>query len=92
MTLPALLFALLVALLYGALYFLIRNGGFGRLLLYFALSILGFSAGHFLGLWRDWTFLPLGALNFGLSTLGSTLFLLLGDWLSRIEAPKRSKV
>jgi hypothetical protein len=92
MTLPALLLALLIALLYGALYFLIRNGGFWRLLLYFALSILGFTAGHFLGLWRGWTFLPLGALNLGLSTLGSIFFLLLGDWLSRIEVPQGSKV
>ncbi|HEX6035594.1 MAG TPA: hypothetical protein VFY83_14230 [Anaerolineales bacterium] len=85
MTLPALLFALIVALFYGALYHLLRNGGFWRLLLYFALSTLGFTAGHILGLWRDWAFLPLGALNFGLSTLGSILFLVVGDWLSRIE-------
>ena len=92
MTLPALLLALLIALLYGALYFLIRNGGFWRLLLYFALSILGFTAGHFLGLWRGWTFLPLGALNLGLSTLGSIFLLLLGDWLSRIEVRQGSKV
>ena len=92
MTLPALLFALLVALLYGAIYHLIRNGGFWRLLLYFVLSILGFTAGHFLGLWRGWSFIPLGPLNFGLSTVVSILFLLVGDWLSRIEAPRRSKV
>ncbi len=92
MTLPALLFALLIALFYGALYHLIRNGGFWRLFLYFSLSILGFVAGHFLGLWRGWSFIPLGPLNFGLSTVGSILFLLVGDWLSRIEVPQGSKV
>jgi hypothetical protein len=92
MTLPALLFALLIALFYGALYHLIRGGGFWRLFLYFGLSLLGFAAGHFLGLWREWTFLPLGALNLGLSSLGSILFLVLGDWLSRIEVPQGSKV
>jgi hypothetical protein len=92
MTFPALLFALLLALLYGAVYHLIRDGGFWRLILFFILSILGFVAGHFLGVWRGWIFIPLGALNFGLSTLGSILFLILGDWLSRIEVPQGSKV
>ena len=86
MTFPALLFALLVALFYGALYHLIRGGGFWRLLLCFSLSVTGFLLGHVIGIWRDWMFLPLGALNLGLSTLGSLLLLVLGDWLSRIEA------
>jgi hypothetical protein len=86
MTLPTLLFALVIALFYGAVYHLIRNGGFWRLLLYFCLSIAGFVAGHLIGIWREWTFLPLGALNFGLSSLGSVMVLLVGDWLSRIEA------
>ena len=92
MTLPALLFALLIALFYGALYHLIRGGGFWRIFLYFSLSIFGFVAGHLIGVWRGWVFLPLGALNFGLSSLGSILFLVLGDWLSRIEVPQGSKV
>ena len=86
MTLSSLLFALLVALFYGALYHLIRGGGFWRLLLYVCLSISGFIAGHLIGIWRGWTFLPLGALNLGLSSLGSVVVLLFGDWLSRIEA------
>lgn len=86
MTGPALLFALLVALFYGALYHLIRGGGFWRLLLHFSLSICGFIIGHLIGVWREWTFLPLGALNLGISSLGSVLLLVIGDWLSRIEA------
>ena len=86
MTIPTVLFALVVALFYGALYHLIRGGGFWRLFLYFGLSILGFIVGHLVGLWRGWTFLPLGALNLGLSSLGSVLLLIIGDWLSRIEA------
>lgn len=83
MTLPTLLFALIVALLYGALYHLVRGGGFLRLLLYLGLSILGFTAGHLIGLWRGWFLLPLGSLNLGLSSIGSILVLLIGDWLSR---------
>jgi hypothetical protein len=86
MTLPTLLLALLIALLYGALYHLIRGGGAWRLLLYLSLSILGFVIGHLIGLWRGWTLIPLGSLNLGLSSLGSILILLFGDWLSRVEA------
>ena len=92
MTIPTLLFALLVALLYGALYHLLRGGGFWRLLLYLGLSVLGFVAGHLIGLWRGWTFLPLGSLNLGLSSAGSILILAIGDWLSRIEGGGKSKV
>jgi hypothetical protein len=92
MTLPTLLLALVIALLYGALYHLMRGGSAWRLPLYFGLSILGFTAGHLIGLWRDWTFIPLGSLNFGLSSLGSILILVLGDWLSRVEGKEGSKV
>jgi hypothetical protein len=92
MTLPTLLFALFIALLYGALYHLVRGGRFWRLLLYFGLSILGFGIGHLIGLWRGWILLPLGSLNVGLSSIGSLLVLILGDWLSRIEAKEGSKV
>lgn len=91
MTLPALLFGLLIALFYGALYHLVRDGGFGRLLLYFCLSISGFIIGHLIGIWRGWMFIPLGALNFGLSSLGSMIFLVIGDWLSRMEAGQRNR-
>lgn len=92
MTLPALLFAFLLALLYGAVYHLIRNGGFWRLILYFILSLVGFASGHFMGLWRGWVFIPLGSLNLGMSSLGSLIILIFGDWLSRIEASPESKV
>lgn len=86
MTLPTLLFALLIALLYGALYHLIRGGSFWRLLLYIGLSMIGFVGGHLFGMWRGWVWIPLGSINLGLSTIGSILVMLFGDWLSRIEA------
>lgn len=85
MTIPALLFAILLALLYGALYHLLRGGGFWRLVLFLGLSVLGFGAGHLVGLWRGWVFLPVGSLNLGMSTVGSILILLVGDWLSRFQ-------
>jgi len=85
MTLPTLLFALIIALLYGAIYHLIRGGGFWRLFLYLGLSLFGFVAGHLIGLWRGWVWIPLGSINFGLSSIGSIIILFLGDWLSRME-------
>lgn len=92
MTLPSILFALLVALVYGSLYHLIRGGRFLRLLFYLGLSILGFTVGHLVGIWQGWILFPLGSLNLGLSSLGSLIILLLGDWLSRIEAKQESTV
>jgi hypothetical protein len=92
MTFPAFFLACLIALLYGALYHLLRDGSFWRLLLYFMLSLLGFALGHFIGIWRGWVFITLGSINLGLSSLGSILALLFGDWLSRIEVNEQSKV
>ena len=92
MTLPSLLFALLIATLFGSLYHLIRGGGFWRFMLYLGLSVLGFVAGHLVGLWQGWTLLPLGSLNLGMSSLGSLIVLVIGDWLSRIEPKEESTV
>jgi hypothetical protein len=86
MTSPTLLFALLIALLYGSLYHLLRGGRGWRLILYLGLSILGFAAGHLIGLWQGWVFIPMGSLNLGMSSSGSLIVLIFGDWLSRIEA------
>lgn len=86
MTLPTLSFALLIALLYGALYHLVRGGGFWRLVLYLLLSVMGFVFGHLIGLWQKWAWMAVGSLNLGLSTIGSFLILVIGDWLSRMES------
>ena len=64
MTTPTLLFALVVALFYGAVYHLVRDGGFWRLILYFSLSVLGFTLGHLIGIWRGWMFLTLNVMGF----------------------------
>jgi hypothetical protein len=82
MTIPSLLFALLIASLYGVLYHLIRGGGLGRLLLFLIFGWAGFGLGHLLGVWRGWVLIPLGELNLGLSTLGSLFLLAMGDWVS----------
>ena len=92
MTLPTIILGLIIALSYGAFYHVIRGGSIWRLFLYLALSVIGFGAGHVIGLWRGWTLLPLGSLNFGLSTIGSIVILILGDWLSHVEANSEGKV
>lgn len=92
MTLPAFLFALLLACLYGAAYHFIRDGGGGHLMLYLLLGGLGFAAGHVFSLWLGWDFIPLGQLRLGFASVGSLILLVLGDWLSRIEPRPESKV
>ena len=85
MTIPSLIFAFLTASLYGLIYHLIRDGGLGRLLLFLIFGWAGFALGHFLGIWRGWVLIPVGELNLGLSTLGSLVLLVFGDWVSRIR-------
>jgi hypothetical protein len=84
-TIPSLIFALLIASLYGVLYHLVRDGGLGRLLLFLIFGWVGFALGHLLGIWQGWVLLPVGELNLGLSTLGSLVLLVLVDWVSRIR-------
>jgi hypothetical protein len=67
------------------LFHILRGGSGWRLLLYLALSILGFAAGQGLSMWRGWRLLTFGALDIGVGVIGSLIFLVLGDWLSRIE-------
>jgi hypothetical protein len=88
MTIPSLLFALLIALALGAFYHLIRGGDWSHLLAYLVMSVLGFAAGHLVGLWRGWVFFPLGPLNLGLEIAGALVFLVLADWL--IHLPPRT--
>ena len=83
MTIPSMIFALLIASLYGALYHLIRGGGPGRIFSNLLFSWLGFALGHFVGIWQEWVLIPIGQLNFGLSTLGGLIMLVGSDLASR---------
>ncbi len=96
MTLPTLLLALLIALLCGVLFHLMRgrekSSSGWRLLLYSGLSTLGFALGQWISMWRGWNLLMFGALDIGMGVIGSVVILLLGEWLSRIEVQKESGV
>jgi len=92
MTLPLILFAILIALLAGAIFHILRGGNGWRLLLYLALSVSGFAAGQALSMWRGWYLLRFGALEIGVGLAGSFLFLAAGDWLSRFEGNEKNGV
>lgn len=81
MTIPFILFALLISLVLGAFYHLIRGGDWSHLLAYLVMSTLGFAAGHFVGIWREWKFFVAGPFNLGMEIVGALLFLALTDWL-----------
>jgi uncharacterized membrane protein YeaQ/YmgE (transglycosylase-associated protein family) len=85
MTLPTLIFGILVSTLYGAAFHLWRGGSLGRLLLYLLLGWIGFWVGHLLATNWGWTFLSVGSLRLGMATFGSFLLLLVGYWLSLVE-------
>jgi len=88
MTLPGVLFGILVAALLGAVFHLWKNGGLMRLLFYMGLSLVGFWIGHILGNYLGWYFWSLGQLRLGMGLFGAILFLFLGDWLSNFRPQK----
>ena len=92
MTIPTLLFALLITLLCGVIFHILRGGSGWRLLLYFGLSTLGFAVGQWISFARGWHLLTFGALDIGVGVIGSVVFLALGEWLSRIETTNKNSV
>ena len=88
MTVPSLLFGILVSSLMGAAMHLLFGGSLGKLVLYIFLSWLGFWSGHFLGSQLDWTFFSIGPLRLGTALLGSAILLSLGYWLTPRQTEK----
>jgi hypothetical protein len=85
MTLPAILFSILISTFIGALFHLWRGGKAGRLLLYLILSWLGFATGQFLGKALGWIFWSVGPIHMGMACLVCILFLVAGYWLSLVK-------
>lgn len=90
MTLPSVFFGLLCALLLGALFHVVVDGGLGKLLLYLVLSIAGFSAGAWVAASQGWALIPIGPLDVGAATIGSLVLLGLGHWLSLVRVQTTS--
>lgn len=89
MTLPALLFGILLAALYGSAFHFWKAENISRLVLYLILSEVGFWTGHLISSGLDWHFASIGPLNAGLGTIGSVLFLFVGRWLSQVEVSRK---
>jgi uncharacterized membrane protein YeaQ/YmgE (transglycosylase-associated protein family) len=91
MTLPSALFALLCALLIGAIFHVMMDGGPGRLMLYMFLSVAGFAVGQWLASSQEWRVLPVGWLQMGPAVVGSLLLLVIGHWLSKVRVQARDR-
>ena len=85
MTFPAIVFGVVLSTVYGTAFHFWKGGSLKRMLLFIILAWLGFWIGHSVGGALKWNFIPIGPLNVGMATLGSALFLLVGEWLSRVE-------
>jgi hypothetical protein len=89
MTLPAILFGIVLSSVYGAAFHVWKGGKLSKLFLFLGLAWAGFWIGHIVGGLIGWTFAAIGPLNGGLATLGSVLFLFGGEWLSRVEVTRK---
>ncbi|MDX9991168.1 MAG: hypothetical protein RBS68_03870 [Anaerolineales bacterium] len=85
MTLPTILFGILLSSAYGAAYHLWRGGSIRRLTVFLVLAWAGFWGGDTLGWSLGWNFGAVGNLNVGMGTLVAAIFLFAGDFISRIK-------
>lgn len=85
MTIPAVLFGILVSTFVGAAFHLWKDGGLGRLILYVLLAWIGFWAGHLAGQLLGLTFFSVGPLRFGSALIGCALVLGVGYWFSLVR-------
>jgi hypothetical protein len=89
MTFPAILFGIVLSTAYGAAFHFWKGGSLNKLLLYVILAWLGFWIGHIVGGLIGWSFAAVGPINAGLATVGSAIFLLVGEWLGRVEVIRK---
>ena len=89
MTFPALLFGIVLSTAYGTAFHFWKGGSLKKLFLYILLAWIGFWCGQVVASKLDWTFAAVGPIYTGLATLGSALFLFVGEWLSRVEVTRK---
>jgi len=89
MTFPAILFGIVLSTAYGTAFHFWKGGSLNKLLLYVILAWLGFWIGHIVGGLIGWSFAAVGPINAGLATVGSAIFLLVGEWLGRVEVIRK---
>jgi hypothetical protein len=89
MTFPAILFGIVLSTAYGTAFHFWKGGSLNKLLLYVILAWLGFWIGHIVGGLIGWSFAAVGPINAGLATVGSAIFLFVGEWLGRVEVIRK---
>jgi uncharacterized membrane protein YeaQ/YmgE (transglycosylase-associated protein family) len=79
--LPALVFSLLLASVYGVAFFFWQGRKIGDLLVFWFTAVLGFAAGQWAG--NRWDLVPftIGEIQIVEATLGAALFLAIAKWL-----------
>ena len=82
MTIPAVLFGIVISSLYGALFHLVRGGSGKRLFAYMIAGWVGFWIGHLVGQVFGITFFSVGPLRLGIATIFSLVAMFLTNWLS----------
>jgi hypothetical protein len=85
MTLPAIFFGIVLSTTYGTAFHVWKGGSLRKLFLYILLAWLGFWIGLLIGDYIHWRFWLVGQINTGMATIGSLLFLFIGNWLARVE-------
>ncbi len=85
------LFGFILATLLGALFHLWRNGGGVCLLLYLVFSWIGFFIGQTIANYFGFNFFSVGPVNIIGGIVGSIAFLLLGNWIVKIEPNQKAK-
>lgn len=85
MNISSYIFGWLLASLFAAIFHLWRNGGLGKLLLYFLLSWLGFFLGHLVFKHYDVQFMNVGDMQIAGGIVGSLIFLFLGNWFTTVK-------
>lgn len=91
MNFASILFGWILATLLGALFHLWRDGGFWKLVLYIALSWVGFLIGHLIATSTGFTLMQVGQVHLGGGVLGSVLFLFVGHWLAGTQTTQRKQ-
>jgi len=89
MSTPMLLLGFILSTLYGAFFHLLRGGKAGRLLLYLILAWVGFWFGQLVGSYLPWSFDSIGQLHVLFATVGSLIFLIIGNWLSQVQVENK---
>ena len=81
MTLPAIVFGIVLSTLFGTAFHVWRGGGLRKLAILILLSWGGFWAGQIAGAALNLTFGRVGTLLLGTASAGSLIVLVIGNWL-----------